>query len=610
KFRFCGSLEPPDWLLAELPLLASLTRDCDLVALCEEISDAIASQEGVERVAALLPDLGDAKAVVAVLRFVLRHAAKYNVSSADLVLELQQLGLEMVVVDAVTQVFAAKRAQIRAQLARESFEFPHIQKTDWRVRPASSETNASPEVAVDLNFELDRPALECAMRPAGGAKREAGGGGGASSLLELTMDKDKFLALYDDLLQAQALLQSTASSPLGHWTKALTGENATTKLGARFHLRKLFLREDTFSQDELEYMIQYLVHETTIQEQLWWKALSHFERLEIVSRLKLHHVRKDEEQTLWFSRHEATRDCILLYGSAEAKSVDASAAPLLSFPEGSVVGNLALPQGVLPPQNSEPSSLEALASSGSTNWRRVKRERQFREAQEFYNKLAITGPADYLLLTSSDVVETISRAADRVEQDKWVRAFGLERVFETGALIATEDELLGSMYIIMNGECRASVRCSGVGARAPTKTTAEEMVTHTHKLRSRTADQLPIASLGPLSTVGDISVVLGVLEPATVQATTTVTTLWLSLDDFTKECGDVRDPGVLSTIAIAGKSLGGSPSLANQGERFDPNSYYEESDRLKLQRDSSLDSMVASAVFLFPTMTRQRQLHS
>lgn len=26
KFRFCGGLEPPDWLLAELPLLTTLVR--------------------------------------------------------------------------------------------------------------------------------------------------------------------------------------------------------------------------------------------------------------------------------------------------------------------------------------------------------------------------------------------------------------------------------------------------------------------------------------------------------------------------------------------------------------------------------------------------------
>lgn len=102
-----------------------------------------------------------------------------------------------------------------------------------------------------------------------------------------------------------------------------------------------------------------------------------------------------------------------------------------------------------------------------------------------WRQLVITGPGDYMLLTSSDVVETISRAADRVEQDKWVRAFGLERfagcirrrVFETGALLANEDALLSSLYIIMDGECRASVRCTSAGTRTPKKTTAEVRTT-------------------------------------------------------------------------------------------------------------------------------------
>lgn len=74
------------------------------------------------------------------------------------------------------------------------------------------------------------------------------------------------------------MLGEQKSSQLGHWTKGLTGENATTKLGARFHMRKLFLRGEELSQAELEYIIQYLVHETTIQEQQWWAALAHFER--------------------------------------------------------------------------------------------------------------------------------------------------------------------------------------------------------------------------------------------------------------------------------------------------------------------------------------------
>uniref|UniRef100_K3WZP3 Cyclic nucleotide-binding domain-containing protein n=1 Tax=Globisporangium ultimum (strain ATCC 200006 / CBS 805.95 / DAOM BR144) TaxID=431595 RepID=K3WZP3_GLOUD len=362
-------------------------------------------------------------------------------------------------------------------------------------------------------------------------------------------------------------------SSSGHWTKGLIGEQTTTKLGARFHLRKLFFRQEEFSQDELEFIIQYLVHETTIQEQQWWVALAQHERLEIVSRLKLHHVAKGDEEIIWFSRNETSKDCILLYGNAEAKPIDPSAAVALSFSEGSVVGNLNLTQSVKshqqnPMNEQQPHTLDVLASSDfASNWRRVKRERQFRSALQHYNKLllffllltdplncdstphqnqklVLFGPADYLLLTSSDVLETISRAADRVERDNWVKAFGLERfagcirrrVFEPGVFLAKEDELLGSMYIIMEGECRASIRSDDTSRQPPKKTLAEMQ------------DQLPIASLGPLSCVGDISVILGVPEPTTIQAITTVTALWLSQEDIAKECGDLRDPVIVASI--------------------------------------------------------------
>lgn len=80
-------------------------------------------------------------------------------------------------------------------------------------------------------------------------------------------------------LSWSALLQT---SPLGksvvHWTKALQNEHATTKLGARFHFRKLFLRNVDFSHDELGFLLQYLTNETTLPNQAWWAALSEDER--------------------------------------------------------------------------------------------------------------------------------------------------------------------------------------------------------------------------------------------------------------------------------------------------------------------------------------------
>ncbi|GLE05513.1 hypothetical protein PINS_up014536 [Pythium insidiosum] len=386
-----------------------------------------------------------------------------------------------------------------------------------------------------------------------------------------------------------------------HWTKAFTGEHETSQLGARFHLRKLFLRADVaeFSQTELAFIIQYLVHETTIAEQPWWAALTQYERLEMASRLRLHHVARGEERMLWFSSFEAAKDCILLNGSAEARPIDRNAAPVLRFLEGSVVGNLRIASSMLiaragstlsgsaltsdPSTHDRRDSLGLAADVSQTTWRRVKREQAFRNGLHLYNKITIIGPADYFLLSASDIMETILRAADRMLRDEFMRAHGLERfigsirqkTFEPGAVLVKEDERASTLYFIVEGECRATVQvdchdeddttdsredndATETTTPKPKETKAAAQVllrgrdhlrprVHSADLKRRVA-LLPIASLGPNSIAGDASVLLGLREPVTIQAVTTVTTLALSQEDFARECCELRDASTAAPI--------------------------------------------------------------
>ncbi|KAJ0391182.1 hypothetical protein P43SY_010461 [Pythium insidiosum] len=402
---------------------------------------------------------------------------------------------------------------------------------------------------IELRLELDAPVLECGLPDARRTDPAK-----PSNVLSLTLSEDKFLAMYEELKQAHALLQQYA-----HWTKAFTGEHETSQLGARFHLRKLFLRADVaeFSQTELDFIIQYLVNETTIAQQSWWAALTQYERLEMASRLRLHHVPRGEERAIWFSSQEAAKDCIVLNGNAEARPIDRNVAPLLRFLEGSV------------------------------------REQAFRNGLHLYNKITIIGPADYFVLSASDIMETILRAADRLLRDEFMRGHGLERfigsirqkTIEPGATLVKEDERSSTLYFIVEGECRATVQveCDDNGELMDSKRTGESNDVDTsdvggsstakneHKetkasaqlllrgrdhLRQRvhSADlkrplvQLPIASLGPNSLVGDVSVVLGLKEPVTIQAVTTVTALALSHEDFMKDCGDMRDVTIAGPI--------------------------------------------------------------
>ncbi|GMF16411.1 unnamed protein product [Phytophthora fragariaefolia] len=285
--------------------------------------------------------------------------------------------------------------------------------------------------------------------------------------------------------------------------------------------------------------------------------------------MKLQHLRRGEEHVIWLASMEAPRSCILLYGNAEARPFNLTAAPVLNFTEGSIVGNLGVsPQ--MPTHQSKASRMNhALSSTTATaatlgvsdsKWRRIKRKNTLRSDIHLYNKVTILGPADYIVLTESDVRETGSGAADRLQ---WAKMFGIEKfvgclrqtVFESGATIVREGHQLSHLYFIVEGECRASVQRddtntlstiqsidASLTSSKPLLTSAEAQLRHARKFRSSDVSQLPVASLGPKSTVGDISLVLGIPEPTTIRAVTTVHVLSLAQEDFLRESSDRHDP--------------------------------------------------------------------
>ncbi|XP_063495103.1 COMM domain-containing protein 4 isoform X5 [Symphalangus syndactylus] len=97
RFRFCGDLDCPDWVLAEISTLAKMSS-VKLRLLCSQVLKELLGQ-GIdyEKILKLTADAkfesGDVKATVAVLSFILSSAAKHSVDGESLSSELQQLGL-------------------------------------------------------------------------------------------------------------------------------------------------------------------------------------------------------------------------------------------------------------------------------------------------------------------------------------------------------------------------------------------------------------------------------------------------------------------------------------------------------------------------------------
>ncbi|XP_011885627.1 PREDICTED: uncharacterized protein LOC105572068 [Cercocebus atys] len=102
RFRFCGDLDCPDWVLAEISMLAKMVECTGSTAglLCaspQEGGVRFASLADYEKILKLTADVkfesGDVKATVAVLSFILPSMAKHSVDGGSLSSELQQLGL-------------------------------------------------------------------------------------------------------------------------------------------------------------------------------------------------------------------------------------------------------------------------------------------------------------------------------------------------------------------------------------------------------------------------------------------------------------------------------------------------------------------------------------
>ncbi|CAH0480512.1 unnamed protein product [Peronospora belbahrii] len=178
KFRFCGGLEPPDWLLVELPLLSEtdrMTTD-NLVAMCQAIGADITAQTAA-----------------ASLRFILTHAAKYNTAGRDLMEELQQLGMHQSTAEAIAQSYEDIRPRIQDQQRAQRFRFPNVKTVEWKVEASSN---------VLLKMKLDQEVLECDMAITSATSD-------TRHVLNFDMSPIKFVALYEDLSQAQSILRAT-----------------------------------------------------------------------------------------------------------------------------------------------------------------------------------------------------------------------------------------------------------------------------------------------------------------------------------------------------------------------------------------------------------------
>lgn len=195
RFRFCGDLDCPDWVLAEIATLSRITS-IKMKMLCTHVTnDILGNPIDYEKVNKLTADakyeLGDVKASIAALKFIITSAAKNGVDEESLSNELQQLGLPKELASALCKVFADKYSSLQKALKENMLSLPRIENVQWRVDYVlcSSHLKEVNEPSVQLCLKTKDPNSNTTQKDS------------------FTISKDKFLVLLHELKQAYKTME-------------------------------------------------------------------------------------------------------------------------------------------------------------------------------------------------------------------------------------------------------------------------------------------------------------------------------------------------------------------------------------------------------------------
>ncbi|KAM5172640.1 COMM domain-containing protein 4 [Mantella aurantiaca] len=194
RFRFCGDLDCPDWVLAEISTLAKISS-VKLKLMCAQVlKEQLGEAIDYEKILKLTTDArfesGDIKATVAVLCFILSSAAKHSVSSENLSSELQQLGLPREHAVSLCRSYEEKQTALQEKLRESSLRLSHLSSVSWRVDQtlSSSILQEVNEPLVHLNLQVDNA--------------------GYSSPVAVTVSSSKLRVLLTELKQALEMMNA------------------------------------------------------------------------------------------------------------------------------------------------------------------------------------------------------------------------------------------------------------------------------------------------------------------------------------------------------------------------------------------------------------------
>ena len=98
RFKLCGGNDAPEWILKEIVVLSEISAvrfKLLVIVMLRHLLGGKLELQKIRKYLSIMEGVGisEEKAILAAISYILSNAAKYKVSTEDVALELQQLGL-------------------------------------------------------------------------------------------------------------------------------------------------------------------------------------------------------------------------------------------------------------------------------------------------------------------------------------------------------------------------------------------------------------------------------------------------------------------------------------------------------------------------------------
>ena len=136
RFKFCGNIDCPDWLITEITYLTKFTS-VKLRIISNQICRFIINKgANIQDLKKILDEMNlneqESKIVISVLDFIFRNSAKFDVEDIALSQELQQLGLPQENAESISKVFKNQKLKLREFLKGDIFSFNIINDVNFK----------------------------------------------------------------------------------------------------------------------------------------------------------------------------------------------------------------------------------------------------------------------------------------------------------------------------------------------------------------------------------------------------------------------------------------------------------------------------------------------